>query len=423
MAGMDMAKVVTFIEKEFILNQIQKAGSPVLVFGSGKKLEGSLRSFDKESLCIRATAVGAEQFKSWDSVSVYLAYQGQRVTFPAKVRRVTGADLVLGLPENLFKAPQRKSIRVAPPHDLQLEFYLQNERVRIDCPESNEYSELEMPALSVGFQTDSITSLLDSFRAKSSTMFTRSGIVMFSKERRPESIEERLVSEFGRSLLVPSTQSPLPSTDPYPEGRLITQAMAEAFEGPSVFLEGAELERSRSQKSGEGVVSELYCPILYYQYVIGYIYLMNDEVRRVCLDFRAVDFAWEFSKILAYSLKANNYYRIDESYQPDPYQPRVVNLSATGCLLLMPKSTFSVKLKHGTVLDIHISRSGGSAAVTMTGRVARRFDDKDNDYYGVGFLNAEQDALQALQQSLYADGGESFSCDEAELELGGPHDR
>lgn len=416
-----MAKVVTFIEKEFILGQIQKAGSPVLVFGPGKKAEGSLKSFDKELLSIRTTPIGAEQFKAWDSVSVYLSYQGQRATFPAKVRRVSGGDIVLGLPENLFKAPQRKSVRVAPPHDMQLEFFLQNERIRIDCPESSEYSELEMPALSVGFDTGSIASLLESFKAKSSSMFTRSGIVMFNKERKPESIEERLVSEYGRTLLVPSMQGALPATDPYPEGRLITQSMADAFEGPSVFLEGSELERSHMQKASEQVLSELYCPILYYQYVIGYVYLSNDEGQGAALEFRAVDYAWEFAKILAYSLKINNYYKIDESYQPDPYQPRVVDLSATGCLLLMPKSTFTIKLKHGTVMDIRISRPGDRVAMTMTGRVARRYDDKDNEYYGVGFLNADRDALEMLRLSLYADGGDSFNCDESALELGGLH--
>lgn len=416
-----MAKVVTFIEKEFILGQIQKSGSPVLVFGPGKKAEGSLKSFDKELLSIRTTPVGAEQFKAWDSVSVYLSYQGQRATFPAKVRRVSGGDIVLGLPENLFKAPQRKSVRVAPPQDMQLEFFLQNERIRIDCPESSEYSELEMPALSVGFDTGSIASLLESFKAKSLAMFTRSGIVMFNKERKPESIEERLVSEYGRTLLVPSMQGPLPATDPYPEGRLITQSMADAFEGPSVFLEGSELERSHMQKASEQVLSELYCPILYYQYVIGYVYLSNDEGQGAALEFRAVDYAWEFAKILAYSLKINNYYKIDESYQPDPYQPRVVDLSATGCLLLMPKSTFAIKLKHGTVMDIRISRHGGRAAMTMTGRVARRYDDKDNEYYGVGFLNADRDALEMLRLSLYADSGDSFNCDESALELGGLH--
>lgn len=417
-----MAKVVTFIEKEFILSQIQKSGSPVLVFGPGKKTEGSLKSFDKEFISIHTTPVGAERFKAWDSVSVYLSYQGQRATFPAKVRRVSGGDIVLGLPESLFKAPQRKSVRVAPPHDMQLEFFLQNERVRLDCPESSEYSELEMPALSVGFDTESIAGLLDSFKAKSSTMFTRSGIVMFNKDRKPESIEERLVSEYGRTLLVPSMQGPLPATDPYPEGRLITQAMDDSFEGPSVFLEGSELERSHMQKASERVLSELYCPILYYQYVIGYVYLANDEQQGAALDFRAVDYAWEFAKILAYSLKINNYYRIDESYQPDPYQPRIVDLSATGCLLLMPKSTFSMKLKHGTVMDIRISRRGGQAVMTMTGRVARRYDDKDNEYYGVGFLNADHDALAMLRESLYADGGASFNCDESVLVPGGPHD-
>ncbi|MBU0928927.1 MAG: PilZ domain-containing protein [Spirochaetes bacterium] len=412
-----MPKLVTFIEKEFILNQVKKNASRIVVFGSGKSIDGTLKSFDKETLILSATAKAADSFKPWDPVSVFLSYQSQRVTFPGKVKKICGGELVIGLPENLIKAPQRKAVRVPPPKDLKLEFLLQNERIRIDCPESGEYSELQMPALSVGFDTGTIHSLLESFREKTSTMYSKSGIVMFNKGRKPETVEERLISDIGRTLLVPSTHSPLPSADPYPEGRIITQAMAEAFEGPSVFLEGSALERSRAEKTASGVVSELYCPILYYQYVVGYIYLMNDETRKTCLDYRAVDFSWEFSRILAYSLKANNYFRLDEEYAPNPYKPQVVDLSAGGCLLLMPKAAFKVKLKNGSVLDIAISRGDTGESVAMKGRVARRFDDKENDYYGVAFMNADQDALVELRKSLYADDSSRFACDEATLEL------
>jgi len=412
-----MPKLVTFIEKEFILSQVQKTGSRVVVFGSGKSLDGKLKGFDKETLVLAAVAKDAEAFRSWDAVSVFLSYQGQRVTFPGKVKRISGGEVVIGLPEQLIKAPQRKAVRVPPPKDMRLEFFLQNERIRIDCPESSEYAELEMPALSVGFDTGTISGLLDSFKDKASTMYSRSGIVMFNKNRKPESVEERLISEIGRTLLVPSTHSPLPSADPYPEGRIITQDMADAFEGPSVFLEGSSLERSRAEKTAAGVVSELYCPILYYQYVVGYVYLMNDESRMTCLDYRTVDFAWEFAHILAYSLKANNYFKLADDYVADPYEPRVVDLSAGGCLLSMPKSSFKVKLQSGSVLDISISRGDCEGAVAMKGRVARKFDDRDNEYYGVAFLNAEQDAFVELRKSLYADDSSRFACDESTLEL------
>ena len=53
----------------------------------------------------------------------------------------------------------------------------------------------------------------------------------------------------------------------------------------------------------------------------------------------------------------------------------------------------------------------------MKGRIARRFDDRENEYYGVAFLLTEQDALVSLRQSLYADDSARFACDEATLEL------
>lgn len=412
-----MAKLATFIEKEFLLTQVMKTGSRVVVYGSGKSLDGKLTFFDKEILKLSAKPASAAAFKAWDQISVFLSYQSQRVTFPGKIKKITGGEMSILLPDTLIKAPQRKAVRVTPPKDILLEFFMQNEKIRIDCPESSEYSELEMPALSIGFDTASIHGLLQSFKEMTATMYSKSGIVMFNKGRKPESIEERLISDIGRSLLIPSMQSSLPVVDPYPEGRIITQAMAEAFEGPSVFLEGSALDRNRAEKIVQGILSELYCPVLYYQYVVGYIYLMNDDKRKTCLDYRAIDFAWEFARILAHNLMTHNYFKLDENFKPDPYKPQVVDLSAGGCLLLMPKSVFKVKLKTGAVLDISVSRTDSNSSVQFKGRVARRFDDKENEYYGVSFINTEQDVFVELSKTLYADDSSRFSCDEATLEL------
>lgn len=410
-----MPKLVTFIEKEFLLTQVQKTQNRVIIFGSGKSMDAKLKSFDKDSLVLGGNEEQLSAFASKEKISVYMSYQSQRVTFIGIVKKRDKDELVMGLPENLIKAPQRKAIRVVAPKDLKLEFYLQSERIQLDSPESREYSELKMPALSAGFDVSSISSLLSSFKSKAAGMFSRSGIIMFNKGRSPVTIEERMIAEIGRTLLVTSCNSPLPSEDPYPEGRIITQDMADAFEGPSIFLEGSSLEKSKTEKAAKGIISELYCPILYYQFVVGYIYVMNDRKKKVCLDFRTVDFVWEFSRILAYTLKTNNYFKQSDTAAPDPYKPQIVDLSAGGCLLMMPKASFKIKLRVGYILYFTISSANESIAVK--GKVARNYSDKLNEYYGVSFISPDEATLSSLKLFLYADDTERFSGDEATLEF------
>ena len=409
-----MANLVTFIEKEFILNQVQRSNGRAVVYGSAKTASCAVRHFDKETLTLEGNPAELEPFRSWESISAYLSYHGQRLPFTSKVRKIDGNRMVVAFPERLFKAPQRKSIRVPPPHGLKLEFFLQNERVRIDCPESQEYLEIEMPVLREGFDPSSMGSLLDSFTRKAGARYTRNGIVMFNKARMPETVEEKLVSRLGRVLLVASTKSPLPSEDPYPEGRIVTQAMADSFEGPSIFMEGSLLEKNREEKSNQGIVSEIYCPILYYQYVVGYIYLMNDTAKKVCLDFRAVDFAWEFARMLACSLKLHGYYKVDDGWKPDPHEPVVMDLSATGCLFVVPRTAHAVRLKKTAVIDIRIV--SGDCTLDLKGRVARRLEDKDNELYGIAFLNQDPALAEALRTLLYADGSSRFACDELSIQ-------
>ena len=404
-----MASVVTFIEREFILNQVMRGGLEVLLFATGKSVSTRLRQFDKTSMVLETKPADAARYRAWETVSVYLHYQGQRLTFPSKVRKVEGGKILLDLPERMLKAPQRRAVRVPPPRGLKLEFFLQNERVRIDCPEAQEYFDIEMPETREGFDVSSMNALLESFKAKADILYSKCGVVMFNKGRKPETIEERMIAQLGRVLLVTSTMSPLPAADPYPEGRIVTQTMSDAFEGPSIFLEGSDLERSRTAKAKNGVVSELFCPILYYQYVLGYIYVMNDSTRRSCLDFRAVDFAWEFARILAYNLKSHRYFTAAGHFDPDPYEPGVLDLSVGGCLLHLPRASFKVKLKLGAVIDLRIST--GERKLSFKGRVARRTEDKENEYYGVAFINPEQESVDALKSALYAEGVQ-HSCDE-----------
>jgi len=352
-----MSSVVTAIEKEFVFNQIIKTQGKVLVFGPGKHVYGKLKSIDKEFLVIDALSAQAQPFVSWEHVSVYCNYLGQRMTFPAKVRKVEGGRIYMQLPETVLKTPQRKSVRVPPPLNVSVEFLMSNQHVAIDYPESCEYIDVEMPALSEDLDSSSIQSLMDSFKQKSGMFAGINGVIMFQKPRIPETVEEKLIANFGRSLLIPSTRTSIPAEDPYPEGRIITQSMADTYEGPSIFIDGSNLEKSRLAKARSGITSELYCPIQFYQFIVGYVYMRNDDSHRMCMDYKALDFAWEFSRILAFKLQEHNYFKLSDK-KPDPYKPVVLDLSPGGCLIGLPKAKFAIQLKPNTGLRILLRSQG-----------------------------------------------------------------
>ncbi len=405
-----MASYITFIEKEFILRELIRSKGKALLFGSGKSASCGLVSFDKDSIQLQGVAAEIGAFSSWEGLSVYLAYQGQRLTFKGKVLKLDGPRLSLAMPERFVKAPQRKAIRVSPPETLSLEFFLQNDTIKLDCPESAEYLEIELPPAHEGFDMSSLNALLASFKKKADERYAKNGVVMFSRGRKPESVEERIISQLGKVMLVTSTMSPLPSVDPYEESRIITQKDADDFEGPSIFLEGSSLEKSRREKAAQGIISELYCPILYYQYVVGYVYVMNDESRKTCLDFRAADFAWEFSRILAYNLKAYGYFSRGETPAPQPHVPSVLDLSSGGCLFAVPRTSSKARLRPSAIIDFAVSNAGQS--VRLKGRVVRRYEDKMNEYYGISFVALESSVADFLRKSLYAEGAQRFSCEE-----------
>ena len=105
-----MPKFATFIELEFILKEVMRAASPVIIHGSGKSLSARIHEFGKESITLdyEANDLEVEDFKPWEEVSVYLANHDQRSTFKAKVNKIGAGRLVLGLPDKILKTPQRK---------------------------------------------------------------------------------------------------------------------------------------------------------------------------------------------------------------------------------------------------------------------------------------------------------------------------
>lgn len=50
--------------------------------------------------------------------------------------------------------------------------------------------------------------------------------------------------------------------------------------------------------------------------------------------------------------------------------------------------------------------------MSCKGRVVRRYEDKQLDYYGISFVALETSANEFLRSCLYAEGAKRYGCDE-----------
>jgi hypothetical protein len=290
-------------------------------------------------------------------------------------------------------------VRVPAPRDMDLKMYLQDGDFSLNFPVCEEYSAVDLPQYNDAFDVSSLNSLVESFRKRVGPISSENRTIMFRK-RQPESFEEQMITKLGKILYLPSTRSGLPTSDPYPEGRLITKAIEEDYEGTDFFLTGSKMERYLAEKGSNKIHSEIWVPVLYYQYVVGYVYLCNRDGRRVSFDLSTVELAFEFSRILAYFLRTHNYFN-DKSVKKDrtPFEASVVDISASGLLLAMPQDKLKMVLKNQSSVELEF-RIGGKSIRTQA-RIMRRYTDSQTVYYGLVFSHIKNEYRKTLYEYLY----------------------
>ncbi|MBP7096703.1 MAG: PilZ domain-containing protein [Spirochaetia bacterium] len=392
-----MASTVTGVEKEFVLETARDLKTLLRVHKAGWSGEARLASVDPDRLDLELRGAAAAM-ASWDPVAVYFDHHGTTLSFVAKARKVLEDRVSLEMPERLVRAPKRRHVRVAAPRGFSATFILANERVKLDYPESGEYVDVAPPEGPAGFDASSMPALVASFRQRAQAISSEHAIVMW-KGRAPDTLEERIVARTGKALYIPSTSTGLPVSDPYPEGRIVTASEEEDFEGPSLFTEGSKLARLLVEKAIAGVNAEIWCPIRYYQYVVGCVRLVNSGERRIAFDLAAVDLAWEFSRILAWLLHRHDYFRTASSNPPSPRAASLVDLSPAGCLVAVSLASLQIRLQPGTLVDLELRHPGGPTS--LRGRVARRYDDGRNSYYGIAFEEVRPEDSERLHRLLY----------------------
>jgi hypothetical protein len=407
-----MASKLKKIEFEFILKASMLSSLPLRIHGSGRTSHCQILDL-KPGLVVIDVDPDPRPLQTFEKVSCYLDYHGQIMTFKTAVKAIEGRRVSIAWPDFVYKDIKRKHVRVPAPRGFKAEFSLASDRFRLEYPECEEYADVSLPdSLKSGLKHGTINDLIASFREKASANASENRIVMF-KDRKPELHEEKLIVKYGKILYIPSVTSGLPIEDPYPDARLITKSIAEDFEGSAFFTEGSKMDALLAEKQAAQVHAEMWSPIHYFQYVVGYVYLANvgDDLRPFMLE--SVDFAHEFSKVLAYYLRQNNYFKVTENPNPKRYSGKVIDVSLSGFLIEVPHELLSVRLRPDTAIDAKVEMRSGSFETKA--KVARRLDDKEVTLYGINFSKLDANDERLLAMELYSRQPESEFNDERDF--------
>ncbi len=145
-------------------------------------------------------------------------------------------------------------------------------------------------------------------------------------------------------------------------------------------------------------MSELWCPVLYNEYVVGYVHVWNTAARRERISRDVIEFVQQFAKVLCYSLVTNGYFKVENSTERR-YEAPIIDLSASGLLFAHTSAELVRELLVHTDLDLSVRLD--KRTIPVGGRIMRKFRDAENTYFGLLFLKIEQEDFQFLFHFLY----------------------
>ncbi len=394
-----MATPIKRIEKDFMLKVLFDEQLPLFLKFGGAEYILTVDTHPNRRIHLRSdhALTGA---KKGTRLELMFDYRGQTVSFTVAVEEVKDVLIVAEAPEFLYKNLTRAFSRVQTPPDLKAVFSFKGDRYDLAFPKTMEFEPADQPVYSELFDPSNIKDLVNQLSVWAREAASGHKMVMF-RDSKPTSPEERIVAMTGKSLFIPATQSDLPSIDPYPKKRIITGDLFKHYlelSGTDPKFTDEAAARFLKTKLDAGVYSDLWAPILFQEYVIGYIHLWIDAPGKPPFDPSVLDTVYQFSKVLAYSLKVNGYFKT-AVVKKDPFTGKIIDVSASGILFANPSAALSASLLPDSEIELQLS--AGKRNMRLAAGIVRRYKDVNLYYFGCRYTQIAPEDLRFLFEYLY----------------------
>jgi hypothetical protein len=394
-----MATSLKRIEKEFVLGSVRDDKARLLLIAGTGEWPVTITEMSSDGLVL-SHAMPLRLLRKGQVYEFRFVWRDQPMAFRAKAIEMKESMLSVQMPEIVYKNLGRRYTRRAPPGKLAVSFSFRGDRFDLAFPVTREFDPVAEPQASKTFKPGDIRNLVKDFEQRSGEFASERAIRMF-KDRRPDTFEERLIVRTGKIYYLPSAAGGLPIVDPYVRQRFATRdTFADFFREQGVhedFIE-EEIKNFERNKKNSGILSELMVPVIFQEYVIGYVTLVNKQAGKPPFDLAVLETFHQFAKILAYSLKINGYFK-DAPKKASDLPANVLDISAGGLLFTNSSRELAASLLPGSDIDLAIKV--GDRQVKARATVKRTYRDAELVYYGIEYEEFAPEDFRFLFESLY----------------------
>jgi len=403
-----MATPIKRIEKDFLLKALYDEQIPVMYLKGQTQYIFILEKPAKGQMFFKADRP-VEGLKVRKKLDLMFDYRGQVIIFTVEVSTFKEEHIVAIEPEFLYKNLERSFSRVSTSPELDVQFTFSGDRYSLSYPKVNDYEKVNEEEFIKSVDPKNLSGLIDQMASWIKGYASGYKLIIF-KGIKPSSTEERIIAETGKAFFLPSTQEFFPIEDPYPKKRLITDEIFKRYlESTGVDLQYVDEACARfiRQKHENGILSDLWVPILFQEYVIGYIHIWINVDGKPPFSYGVIDTLYQFAKILANSLRVNGYFETGKM-KNDPFGGKIIDISASGLLFAYPNSTFAATLLPNSELSVRLSSP--RRTVNCKAKIVRRYKDNVHGYFGCRFMDMAPEDLRFLFEYIY---GKPFTDSDA----------
>ncbi|MHC6202873.1 PilZ domain-containing protein [Breznakiellaceae bacterium SP9] len=403
-----MATPIKRIEKDFLLKVLYDEQIPLMYLQNRSEYILFVEKPTKGEVFLKSNRpiTGLKPRKKLDLI---FDYRNQVISFTVEISSVRDEHIITLTPDYLYKNLERSYYRVAIPSDLQVRLMFRGDRYALTYPRVQDFEPVDFNNSMKEFDPKNLRGLVTQMENWIKGFANGYKLVIF-KGSKPTTIEERIVAETGKSFYIPSTLTPFPAEDPFPKKRIVTAEIFMRYletTGIDLAYVSEVVNRFLKNKRDAGFLSDVWVPVLFHEYVVGYIHAWSTKEGKLPFDFSMLDMLYRFSKILAFSLKINGYF--DEGrLKNEPFDGKVVDISATGLLFAYPHSRLSAALLLDSELQIKIKAA--KRTINANAKIVRRYKDNTMDYFGCRFLDMEPENMRFLFEYIY---GKHFTDSDA----------
>ncbi|MDR2080123.1 MAG: PilZ domain-containing protein [Treponema sp.] len=394
-----MATPIKRIEKDFLLKVLYDDQLTIMYLRNRTEYVLYVEKPTKTEIYLRSNRP-ISGLKANRRMELMFDYHGQVIIFSVLVTLIKDEHIIAEAPEFLYKNLARSFSRVQTPPDLTVQFSFLGDRYSLAFPKVQDYETDDVAALVQNIDAQNLQGLIGQMALWIKDYADGYKLIIF-KDQKPSTTEERILAETGKCLFIPSTQYSLPKEDPYPKRRIITEDMFRRYlESTGVdrqFLDDA-MARFLKNKFDKHIYSDAWIPILFHEYVIGYIHVWINKEGKPPFDYGITDTLYQFAKVLAYSLKINGYFD-SGLIKEEPFEGRVIDISVSGLLFAYPHTGLSSALLPDSELSIKLTTAKRSINANV--RIVRRYKDSAMGYFGCRFLDMLPEDMRFLFEFIY----------------------